>query len=315
MIVRNGTGLKILLRELVLRHWHAFLFIIAVELAIGELYEHLPGFHTTIFSANAVAMLATVVGIFLVFRFNNAYQRWWEARILWGGMVNTCRNFGRQVTTLLTPERVGSRYSEEELATLRRRLVYRQIAYVNALRLRLRNQPATGELDAWLEPGDIERLEVEDNKPGALVQWQLRELSELLGRDTGDQVLLAHIDSSLNVVMDVQGGCERIKNTAFPDLVRVVSKIFVWGIATLIPVVFLEPGEAIYPIEFVAVLFIAMAFIVVEKMAINLMDPFENNISDTPMSTLCRNIERDLRAQLGETDLPPALQPDNGVLM
>lgn len=215
-----------MLRTFLLRNTLVILLILSIEMVIGEVNILVPGFNTSVFSANAVAMLATVVGIFLVFIFNNAYQRWWEARTLWGQLVNASRNFGRQVSTLLT-----------------------------------------------------------------------------------------HIDTTLNLLTDVQGGCERIKTTVFPSMVRAMSTVFVWGTATLIPIVFLEPDQSVRPVEFCAVFFICRALIVVKQLGFSLMDTFENADNDIPMTALCRTIERDLRGQLGESNLPPSIQPSKGVLL
>jgi putative membrane protein len=302
-------------RVFLLKNWLALLAVLSVEFLMGEINTFSPGYRTTVFSASAVAMLATVVGIFLVFRFNNAYQRWWEARILWGQMVNASRNFGRQVTLLLSNAGGDDPRDEATLAELRRRLLYRQIAFVNAVRQRLRGQDEMDELAPFVPAEEQAALAAVQNRPLWLLQRNLAELRGESRGDTAQQILLTHIDTTVNLLGDVQGGCERINNTAFPDLVRVMSKVFVWAIALLIPTVFLEPDQVIFPLEFVAVLFIAMAFITVDQLAVSLMYPFDNSPNDTPMSALCVNIERDLRQQLGETELPAPLEPVDGVLM
>ena len=315
MIVRNGAGLALIARMFLLRNVLAIALILLIEIVISEIHMMSPGVHTTVFSASAVAMLATVVGIFLVFSFNHTYQRWWEARILWGQLVNTSRNFGRQVVSLLQAERLTGELSELELGALRRRLVYRQIAFVNALRLRLRQEEDLDCLTTLLSEEDFSQVMAAQNRPQAILQQQVDDLLEQLGPETAQTVLLGFFDQSLNLLTDVQGGCERIKNTAFPPVVRTMSTVFVWGLAALIPAVFLEPDQAIYPVEFVAVLFICMSFIVVKQLGQTLADPFEGQPSDTPMTALCRTIERDLREQLGESELPPAIEPHRGVLM
>ncbi|MGB7477322.1 MAG: bestrophin family ion channel [Polyangiales bacterium] len=105
MIIRNGTGFKRAMRWFVLRNWFLILFVVFVEELMVLTKPSTDVFQTNVFSATAVGLLATVVGIFIVFRFNEAYQRWWEARILWGGLVNESRNFAREVITFITPER------------------------------------------------------------------------------------------------------------------------------------------------------------------------------------------------------------------
>ena len=82
MIVRNGAGLKMMFREYILKNWLAIILITSIGLLTRYLDDVFLGFQATVFSSSAVSMLATVVGIFLVFRFDNAYQRWWEARTI-----------------------------------------------------------------------------------------------------------------------------------------------------------------------------------------------------------------------------------------
>ena len=319
MIVRDGAGLGTILRFMFLKNWPLIILILLVALFVGENYNELPVFETTVFSSNAVAMLATVVGIFLVFRFNNAYERWWEARILWGGLVNASRNWGRQVTTLLTPERLGHVIDAAELDVLRRALVQRQLAVINALRLRLRDQLDNPEartcLGAFVEQDELDAVLTAPNPATALLANQSKTINRFFANETAPTVLLAEFQNTLNDITNIQGGCERIKTTAFPDSVTYISKSLVTVLALLIPAVFLEPNEVIYPLELAVVLFISLAFVVVYQLALELMHPFDNGRNDTPMSTLCNTIERDLLTMLGDADIPDQLQPVKGVLM
>jgi len=315
MIIHNGAGLKMMLREYVLKNWLAIVLITSIGLLIRYVDDFFLGFQATVFSASAVSMLATVVGIFLVFRFDNAYQRWWEARKLWGQLVNSSRTFARQVCTLLSPERIQDDYSMKELAALHKNLIYRQIAFANALRMHLRNEEDTSQLEPFLDEAELALMLNKDNIPCELLNLQAAALAELLGDSTGETMLLMQLNDTLTAITDTQGACERINNTVFPDMVSHISKYFVWGVALIIPAVFLKSDEHIYPIELLAVLFMAMAFIIVQQLAVSLMNPFDNQKNDTPMSALCRTIERDLRRQLGETDIPEQIKPVNGVLM
>jgi putative membrane protein len=153
------------------------------------------------------------------------------------------------------------------------------------------------------------------NKPQYLVQSQGRDIAALLGTDTSEQLLLTQLDDTMNVFYDLQGACERIKNTAFPDEVRFISRALVWAIIISMPVVFLQPERATAPLEMIVVLVINISFLVVDQLGASLKNPFENKPNDTPMSALCRSIEIDLRQQLGETEVPPPLEPSDGVLM
>ena len=130
-----------------------------------------------------------------------------------------------------------------------------------------------------------------------------------------DHVLLVQIDSTLTAICDLQGGMERIKNTAFPERVVRVSWAFVWLSAIFMIAVFTEPRGQVYVLGAIGIAIIVFAIMLVKQLSDDLVDPFENRDNDTPMTALCRTIEIDVRAQLGETELPPPLEPVNGVLM
>ncbi|MGB5809730.1 MAG: bestrophin family ion channel [Polyangiales bacterium] len=316
MIIRHGAGAARGFVEFFLRNWPIVLFVVLVEEIAILISDFSNVFATDVFSAGAVGLLATVVGIFLMFRFNEAYQRWWEARILWGALVNESRSFAREINTLVTPERVPRLTSPDEARAVRTELVYRQIAICNALRLSLRRQESWDELAPFLRPGELEEVKGYVNKPTQLNRRQADRLAEIIGTDTSQQVLLMQFDSTLNRLYDIQGGCERIKNTAFPDEVRLASKLMVWITALAVPVAFLNPIQnEVTPIELVGAVVIVLSFMVVEQLGASLKNPFENEPNDTPMTALCRTIEIDLRQQLGETDLPAPVEPERGVLM
>jgi putative membrane protein len=140
-------------------------------------------------------------------------------------------------------------------------------------------------------------------------------LEPLFGTDSAETLLFKQLDETLNRLFDIQGGCERIKNTAFPDEVRFISKAMVWLSAVAIPFAFLSADKDIHLIEIIAVVVICLSFMVVEQLGAKLKNPFENLDNDTPMTALCRTIEIDLRQQLGETELPPPIEPSDGVLI
>lgn len=316
MIVQKGAGLRYGFLQFVLRNWPLILVVVLVEEAIIILAGYSDWLATDVFSAGAVGLLATTVGIFLMFRFNEAYQRWWEARILWGALVNDSRTFAREVNTLLTPERVPSIRSDEQARAIHTELVHRHIAYVNALRLSLRKQDDWDELAPFLSAAELEELKGFVNKPTQLNRRQADRLAVLIGTDTTQQVLLMQFDSTLGRLYDIQGGCERIKNTAFPDEVRFISRAMIWLTAVVVPLAFLNPLQSqVTALELFGAVIIVLSFMIVEQLGAALKNPFENEPNDTPMTALCRTIEIDLRQQLGETRLPPPVEPVKGVLM
>jgi putative membrane protein len=315
MIVAHGTGLKRALRQFIVRNWALILLVVFAEEIVFYTSRFSDVLQTDVFSATAVGLLATVVGIFIVFRFNEAYQRWWEARILWGGLVNESRNFAREVMSFITPERLAALDSDTDAKNIQKTLVYRHLAYCNALRLSLRRQDSWDELAPFLSVDDMRDLERYANKPTRLTFLQGRQLESLFGTAVSESLLFSRLDETMNRLLNIQGGCERIKNTAFPDEVRFISKAMVWLSAVAIPIAFLSANDVIHTLEIVAVVVISLSFMVVEQLGAALKNPFENLDNDTPMTALCRTIEIDLRQQLGETDVPPPIEPVDGVLM
>jgi putative membrane protein len=166
-----------------------------------------------------------------------------------------------------------------------------------------------------LSQDELRDLEHYVNKPTRLTFSQGKQLEGVFEPTMAQSLLLNRLDATMNRLLDIQGGCERIKNTAFPDEVRFISKAMVWLSAVAIPVAFLSANDEIHALEVVAVVVIALSFMVVEQLGASLKNPFENLDNDTPMTALCRTIEIDLRQQLGETELPAPIEPVDGVLL
>jgi ion channel-forming bestrophin family protein len=258
-----------------------------------------------------VGVFVTAMSIFLVFRVNEAYDRWWEARKLWGQLVNTSRSFARQAITLI------------EHRPAHRELVLRQIAYVNALRIALRHGPRWSdaptlwaEIAAFIEEAELDELKQAENVPTQLIRLHGQQLRRSFSRTTVDHLLLCRMDESITSLCDIQGSCERIKNTVFPDRVARFTRAFVWVFAAALPFIILDASLDSRDIkEIILVTFMSFVLVTIERLGRELKNPFENMPNDTPMTALCRTIEIDLLQFLGETDLPPPVEPKNGVLM
>jgi putative membrane protein len=287
------------------------LIVLAVLAVLTELVEPYVS-HLELFSVVYVGVFSTALSIFLVFRFNESYERWWEARTLWGNLVNASRDFTRQVLTIL---------GEQEVRAEGRSLVYRQIAFVHALRIRLREGDSPEGVSQMqrelrrLLPEDAEQLLALGNIPNALLKRQSELLAGLLRGSTDDRILLARFDATFGRLHDVQGGCERIKTTAFPDAVSAITRVLVWGLVLLLLLATVGPSGRGGPVATIAVCVMAMGYIWIDSMGRDLKDPFEGAPNDTPMTSLSITIERDLREMLGETDLPEPVKPVRGVLM
>ena len=294
-LVRYTAGMTFGLAVMVLITWLSNRFIVVEE-------------PTTLLPS--IAVFGTIMSLFLAFKTNEAYNRWWEARILWGSMVNYSRSFARQILNLITVQTSPAIESKDQMKSIQKELIYRHIGYINALRLSLRNQSSWDELKPFLN--DEERLAVtkQANVSTQLVQNQARRLKDLF-EDASNDFRYMQIDSTLNEFYNIQGGCERINTTVFPRLYSYLTSLFTWLFA--FSLIFSLYDELNWQILTMRVL-VAFVFLTLEKISRSLKDPFENSISDTPMTAICRTIEIDLREMLGEQATPPPIEPIKGIL-
>ena len=183
----------------------ALLFVWDVIVTLAYVYVPHPGFELP---SLPMTLLGSALALFLGFRNNNAYNRWWEARTLWGAMVNVSRSFGRAAFHLVD--------NRSESHDLRQALVLRQIAYVNALRCHLRRQPALEGITEFLPADEISRLQGVANVPNAILNETAALVRSAAGEGWIDPIRHVHIESLLVDMSNAQGGMERIKNTPLP---------------------------------------------------------------------------------------------------
>lgn len=262
-----------------------------------------------------VSILGIAVSFYVGLKNSSSYNRFWEARQLWGGVVNRSRSWAilvlastRPARNTLTPEQISHQH----------RLVYRQIAWVNALRLHLRRQPAlwAAEVASFLEPAESDVMRAMVNPPAQLLLRQTQDLHAAEG--LFDPLQYRTLMEELRELTNLQGGCERIKNTPFPRQYAFSSMVFVWLFIVLLPLgvqaEFEKLGHGHYWLTVPFSMLVSWVFVTMELVGHISEDPFENQMNDVPMTALCRTIEIDLRQMLGETVLPAPIQPHDGVL-
>lgn len=273
-------------------------FVIATAVALAHRYlEFRPAVSPLPFSVVGVAL-----SIFLAFRNNAAYDRYWEGRKLWGGVVNSSRSFGRQATTLL----VAPDHDAAEVDALRRRLVRRQVAYAHALRALLRGDDLA-DAHAMLAEPERAALAGATNPPVALLQTQARELAAAAARGWLSELYHLALDATLTDLTALQGGCERILKTPIPLAYRFFTHTFVRVFCVFLPFALVDQLGLATVAASVAVTFV---FCVLDRIGGIIEVPFSAGINGLPLSAICRTIEIDLRGMLGEQDLPAPLQSE-----
>jgi ion channel-forming bestrophin family protein len=255
-----------------------------------------------------LALFGSAIGIVLAFRNQSSYARWWEARTLWGSVVNNSRSWARQITTSMLP---GKSDEAVELSVMQRRLVYLQIAYVHALRQHLRKLEPWAELSLLLDEQMLETLRDQKNVPLAIQEHMGHLLRECQVRGWIDRAQWRALDESLNDLMDAQGGAERIKNTPMPKQYDYFPRLFVNIYCVLLPLALVANMGWFTPLGSSLVGFI---FLALDKIGRDLEDPFENSIFDVPLTSITTTIDINLRQLLGETTLPQPIVPVDGVL-
>jgi ion channel-forming bestrophin family protein len=255
-----------------------------------------------------LSLFGSAIGIIVAFRNQSAYARWWEARTLWGGVVNNSRSWARQVITTMMPV---SEAEAGELKVTQRNMVYHQIAYVHALRQQLRGLEPWKELAPLLSEEELSELREEKNVPLAIQRQMGSLLRECKIRGWIDMTQWLAMDSSLDDIIDAQGGTERIKNTPMPKQYDYFPQLFVQIYCILLPLALVTSMGWFTPLGSTLVGFI---FLALDKIGRDLEDPFDNTIYDVPLTSITTTIEINLRQLLGETALPKAETPVNGVI-
>jgi ion channel-forming bestrophin family protein len=255
-----------------------------------------------------VTVLGSAISVLIGFRNVNSYQRWWEARTIWGAIVNGSRTFGLQTVSLIT---APSKKDEGELGDVRRRILYHQIAYVNALRCQLRGQEPWPDLEPFLDSGEIESLKSKRQVAVEIQKNISRLIRECFDRGWIDNIRWTALDGTLAVLMASQGAAERIKSTPLPRQYDLLPHVFTILYCLLLPFGIVEQLGMLTPIGSSLIGFVLLIW---DVTGVRLENPFENGENDVALTSICRTIEISLRQQLGESPLPEPLKPVDGIL-
>ena len=249
------------------------------------------------------------LGLILGFRNNVSYARWWEARTLWGRIVNYSRCVGRQAVAYIS---AGHQLQDSEsIRCIQRRIVLYHLAYVNSLRCQLRGQDPLPELEPFLSQQEIDTLRGQTNTAAEIQRRIALLLDDSCRRGWLDVVRLRMLDDGLTELANAQGGCERIKNTPVPRSHEYFIRLLVYAYCVLLPLGMVANLGLLTPLGSALLAFV---FLALDNFGRDLDRPFDNAVHDVPMTPLCRTIERNLRQYLGESDLPAPVEPVRGVL-
>jgi len=235
-------------------------------------------------------LLGVTLSVYLVFRNNAAYDRWWEARKLWGQLVFDIRNFSRAAITLV-PADSGQV----------RPLLMQAVAFCHLLRGQLRNIDASAEARKFAE-ADIDRVLASSNKPDAAIRTMGERIGALKSAGSIGPMDFRILDERLSSLAALQAGCERIAGTPLPFAYTLLLHRSAYLFCLLLP--FGLAGTAgWYTLLFTA--FITYSFFGLDALSEELEDPFGVAPNDLPLDALCRVCEISVFEALGEA--PPEM--------
>ncbi len=227
------------------------------------------------------SLLGIVLGLFLVFRTNSAYDRWWEGRKLWGSMVNSTRNFALKLNAYL------DRDDQEN------RMWFAQMIpnFVNATKEHLRQGVQLTELE-FPEDDMVNKIKEAAHKPNILAGMLYSRVNSLCQQKkiTGEQFWL--LDKEMSEFVDIVGACERIKNTPIPYSYSMFIKKFIFIYIVTLPFGFVTTFEYV---TIPTVLLITFVLLSVELIAEEIEDPFGRDVNDLPTDDLAGKIKGNVR--------------------
>ena len=255
------------------------------------------------------SLIGLALSIFLGFRNNACYDRWWEARKLWGALINTTRSQARQLQDLVATD---DPQQAAEVVAFQDEMIRRTIGFAYGLKYHLRTEITLDAVAPWVPEAERAALETSSNVPYALSSAMGRRLRYALTRGWIDPFHLPILEASLTGLTDIQGGCERIKNTPVPLSYTMLTHRLVALYCLALPFGIASQVGHVTPL---VVLFISYAFLGLDGLGSQLEDPFELDANDLPLSNLARTIEINLLERLGVDPLPAPTQSVRGVLV
>lgn len=291
-----------------------------------------------------IALLGTAVAFIVGFKNNASYDRLWEARRIWGAIVNASRSWGLMARDYVSDQHARMACSPEQLDSARRELYQRHFAWLTALRYQLREvrtwegvskqynaeykkrwfrvdeheRPLGPVLASYLSPEEHDQVMRTNNKAAQILALQSRHLVQLLRAGWIEDFRHMELERVLSELLTQQGASERIKNFPYPRQFATMNLWFVNIFVLLVPLGMLQEFEKLGgPLIWLSIPFSALAgwvFTTMEKIGEGTENPFEGSANDVPITSMSRGIEIDLRQMLGDAAVPAAIVAEHNIL-
>lgn len=290
-----------------------------------------------------VALVGTATAFISGFKNTQTYNRMWEARQIYGSIINSSRSFGMMVKDFV---RAGVMQVD---SALHKEIIYRHFAWLTALRFQLREVKSweniktkgynreylqyykvpewesnlSDELKNFLSEGESRQILATKNRATQILARQSGHLKALNEQGIISDYSYVALENQLKDLFDQQGKAERIKNFPYPRQFSSINLYFTNLLCALIPFGFIGElskntekfGDGFIWLVVPLSVVVGWIFLVLEQIGESTENPFEGSANDIPITQISRNIEIDLREMLGEKDLPPAIQPQNNIVL
>ena len=272
-----------------------------------------------------VALVGTAAAFIVGFKNTQTYNRLWEARQIWGAIVNSSRAFGMLIKDNVKAEKA-----------IHQQIIYRHCAWLTALRFQLREKrqwenidkannkeylrfysvpewesKIEDELAKYLQADELKYIVGKKNRATQIVSLQSKQLAQLKNEGKIDPLLFVEMENLLANLYEQQGKCERIKNFPYPRQFSSVNLYFIWLLVILLPFgmlnEFKKMGDDFVWLNIPFSVIVSWVFVSMERVGEATANPFEGGANDVPISSMSRTIEIDLKDMLDEENLPAPL--------
>ncbi len=316
------------------------IYILLVLVTIPTALYHVFGFTFLSITWVPIALLGTAVSFIIGFKNNASYARLWEARTIYGGIINASRAFGVMVRDFLPPEQTDAvrlifdrhfawltalRYQLREPRTWENMSSPANVEYARLFVTPEKQTPLEDELAKYLSATEFRYVLTKKNRATQLIALQSKHLSELYRAQVITEFQQSQLQTAITTLYENQGRAERIKNFPYPRNFSSIATYLLYLFVLLVPFGLLNDfgrlgdgtlleGYSIW-LNIPFSLMLTWVFVSLDRVGESSANPFEGNANDVPISNISRTIEIDLLDMLDEPELPPAITPVNNIVM
>jgi putative membrane protein len=249
-------------------------------------------------------LMGTAIAFFIGFNNNQAYGRWWEARTIWGELVNNSREWARSIVSYTS---IPANGTAEGLKQTQQKMIFRHLAFLYALQSSLRNSKSN-EYEKYLSTEEASRVRLFANAPNAILDIQSRELEKMSGDKMIDSFRFYAIANLIASFGDGMGKSERINTTVFPTVYVYFTRLFIWIFVILLT---MSISVTVGPWSIFFGWVMGFVFHTTHINGMSIMNPFEDSPPGVPITSITRTIEINMLQTLGEKNVPEPIMSIN----